>query len=300
MLPRVLRYTCVFCLRLSIVGPETAANAAAASEPDPASTPIRASQLDEGLHLLQGTGGNVLLLDSPSGLLLVDADYGAAYPRARDALAKMGLAERRVHTLINTHFHNDHTDGNAAWAAEGAAIVAHENVRKRLASGARIEIGPFAIEMAPAEPAALPTITFERSLELRAGARAVFLQHFLASHTDGDTVVFIDQRRIVHMGDVYVRYGFPFIDVPGGGTIDGMIRTCRNVLQQLPADALIVPGHGEPASPADLHEESASPRCRPPGYWRPGRPSTPTHGSRLSTSRATSTTHCRLMLEPLA
>lgn len=251
MLSRMLRYCCIFCLKSSVMAESSAAIAdEIVEDPDPATAAFRYRTLGAGLHLLQGSGGNVLVVEGEQGLLLIDADFAAAYPRAREALTAMGLGSRRVKLLIDTHFHHDHSDGNCAWAKEGAVILAHENARSRLASGAHVRIGPYDIEMEPAVAAALPTETFASRLQLQFGAHSLRLVHQPAAHTDGDAVIFVGD--VVHMGDIYVRYGFPFIDVPAGGTIDGMIRACREVLRQLPPNAQVVPGHGEPAGPDDL------------------------------------------------
>jgi glyoxylase-like metal-dependent hydrolase (beta-lactamase superfamily II) len=251
MLSRMLRYCCIFCLKSSVVADSSAGRAdEIVEDPDPAATDFRYRTLGAGLHLLQGSGGNLLVVEGEEGLLLIDADFAAAYPRAREALTALGLGSRRVELLIDTHFHHDHSDGNHAWAGEGAVILAHENVRSRLASGALVRIGPYDIEMEPAVAAALPTETFASQLQLQFGRHHVRLVHQPAAHTDGDAVIFVGD--VVHMGDIYVRYGFPFIDVPAGGTIDGMIRACREVLRQIPLHAQVVPGHGEPAGPQEL------------------------------------------------
>jgi glyoxylase-like metal-dependent hydrolase (beta-lactamase superfamily II) len=251
MLSRILRYCCIFCLKSSVIADSLGASAdEIVDDPDPAATAFGYRTLGAGLHLLQGSGGNVLVVEGEEGLMLIDADFAAAYPRAREALTALGLGSRRVKLLIDTHFHHDHSDGNPVWAEEGAAILAHENARSRLASGAHVRIGPYDIEMAPAVAAALPTRTFASQLQLQFGRYAVRLVHQPAAHTDGDAVVFVGD--VVHMGDIYVRYGFPFIDVPAGGTIDGMIRACREVLGQLPPHAQVVPGHGEPSGSQEL------------------------------------------------
>lgn len=68
--------------------------------------------------------------------------------------------------------------------------------------------------------------------------------HFPAGHTDGDAIIFFPKNNVVHMGDDFVRYGFPFIDVTSGGSVQGMIAAMEKVSAQLPSDVKVIPGHG--------------------------------------------------------
>ena len=140
--------------------------------------------------------------------------------------------------VINTHYHFDHTDGNLAFAQGGAVITANDNLRARLASGGIIGNGGSISKEVPAAPAgALPTVTYERELTLHLDGESVRVHHYLNAHTDGDSVVFFANAKVVHMGDIFVRYGFPFIDTNGGGNVRGMIAACDDVLRSVAPDS---------------------------------------------------------------
>jgi len=153
-----------------------------------------------------------------------------------------------VRFILNTHYHGDHTGGNELMAKSGTTIIAHENVRKRLAAGS--EIKKFNKPTPPAPKDALPIITFDDQLTVHLNGEDIRAIHFPAGHTDGDSVIFFPKANVVHMGDDFVTYGFPFVDVENGGSVSGMIAGCEKVLASVPADAKFIPGHG-PLSTAD-------------------------------------------------
>jgi cyclase len=222
-----------------------AATAAPAQEQDFSKVEIKTAQLAPNLYLLQGAGGNMTAAVGPEGVLLVDTEYAALADKIRAALKSLG-AEQAVRYVIDTHYHFDHTGGNLPFAQAGATVIAQDNLRVRLMSGGKAgNGGSISRDIKPAEPGALPQLTFDHVLTVHlngADARAVY---YPKAHTDGDTIVFFPGAAVVAMGDIYVRYGFPFIDINAGGSVQGMIAACEDVLKTVPADAKIVPGHGE-------------------------------------------------------
>jgi glyoxylase-like metal-dependent hydrolase (beta-lactamase superfamily II) len=106
----------------------------------------------------------------------------------------------------------------------------------------------------PAEPEALPVITFDHDVSVHLNGEDVRALHFPAGHTDGDAIIFFPRANVVHMGDDYVRYGFPFIDVDAGGSIEGMIKACEAVLARMPPDVKVIPGHGDLSNLTELRE----------------------------------------------
>jgi glyoxylase-like metal-dependent hydrolase (beta-lactamase superfamily II) len=201
------------------------------------------------------------------GVLLVDSEYAALADKIRAALrglggggpgASSGSGARRdqaVRYVINTHYHFDHTGANAAFARDGATLIAQDNVRARLKTGGTAGNGGSITREVPAvEAAALPQVTFDHELTVHMNGDDMNAVHYPAAHTDGDTIVFFSKPATVAMGDIYVRYGFPFIDINSGGTVQGMIAACEDVLRRVPADARVVPGHGEVGGVADLRE----------------------------------------------
>jgi cyclase len=215
---------------------------------------IKSSPLAPNLFVLEGSGGNIAALTGSEGVLLVDDEFGPLADRIRAALKADG-ATQPVRFIINTHYHYDHTDGNLAFAQSGATLIAHDALRTRLESGSTAgNGGKISVQMKAAEAGALPTITYQSELTVHLDGEAVRVHHYANAHTDGDSIVFFPGARAVHMGDIFVRYGFPFIDVSGGGNVRGMIAACQDVLASVPADTRIVPGHGAVASVVELRE----------------------------------------------
>jgi glyoxylase-like metal-dependent hydrolase (beta-lactamase superfamily II) len=228
--------------------------AAAQEAQDFSKVEIRSSPLGGNLFLLEGSGGNIAALTGPEGVLLVDDEFGALADKIRAALKTEG-ATQAVRFIINTHYHYDHTDGNLAFAQGGATLIAHDSLRTRLASGGTAgNGGKISLPIKPADAGALPVITYQSELTVHLDGEDVRVHHYANAHTDGDSIVFFPGARVVHMGDIFVRYGFPFIDVSGGGNVRGMIAACQDVIASVPADTRIIPGHGAVASVADLRE----------------------------------------------
>ncbi|MBC8422973.1 MBL fold metallo-hydrolase [bacterium] len=206
-----------------------------------------ATELRDGLWHLLGTGANLLMSVGGDGVLLVDADYA----QMGDKLA--GFVRERTGTsaayLLSTHWHYDHVGGNEALAAEGAVIIAHENVRRRMAVETRIDLLDHV--QPPSAAAALPGLTFTDSLILRWNGQEIVLCHAVA-HTDGDAIVHFRDTDVIHVGDVFFNCGYPFIDTSCGGDIDGMIAAVETILGLCGEKTVIVPGHGPLAARADL------------------------------------------------
>ena len=134
--------------------------------------------------------------------------------------------------------------------ADTAAILAHENVRKRMQAGA--EMPSIGMKIEPAAPRALPILTFREGVSLWLNGEPVKALHVRPGHTDGDTVVFFTKSNVVHLGDDFVTYGFPFVDLNSGGSVRGMVAALDELIPQIPADAKIIPGHGPVSTLADV------------------------------------------------
>jgi len=220
--------------------------AASAQQNDFSKTEIKVEKVADGVYLLAGAGGNIGASIGDDGVVVIDDEFAPLVPKIQAALK--GVTDKPVRFILNTHYHGDHTGGNELMAKSGATIIAHENVRKRLAAGT--EIKKFNKPTPPAPKDALPIITFDDQLTVHLNGEDIRAIHFPAGHTDGDSVIFFPKANVVHMGDDFVTYGFPFVDVENGGSVSGMIAGCEKVLASVPADAKFIPGHG-PLSTAD-------------------------------------------------
>ncbi|MCP3099703.1 MBL fold metallo-hydrolase [Myxococcus sp. K15C18031901] len=197
------------------------------------STPVAGN-----VHLLMGAGGNIAVSVGPDGLLIVDDQFEPLAPKIHKALDK--LSKAKISYVLNTHWHPDHTGGNAVFGREGR-IVAQREVRTRLVAGRND--GPGGT-IAPAKKEALPVITYDTGMSLYFNGEEVRLTHLPAGHTDGDTLVYFTSSNVMHTGDQFVLDAFPFIDVGSGGSLDGYVRNVEQVLQTLPPNVKIIPGHG--------------------------------------------------------
>lgn len=223
------------------------ASAAFAQQQDFSKVEIKATQVAGSVWMLQGSGGNIAASVGDDGIVMVDDQFAPLVPKIKAALAK--ISQKPVRFLVNTHWHFDHVGGNAGMA-DTAAILAHENVRKRMQKGA--EVPAFKLKIEPAEPRALPVLTYQRDVTIWLNGEPVRALHVPPGHTDGDTVVFFTKSNVVHMGDDFVTYGFPFVDLDSGGSVRGMIGAIDELLPQIPPDAKIIPGHGPVSTLADL------------------------------------------------
>src|SRR5215210_4762405 len=190
------------------------------------------------IYMLQGAGGNIGVSAGPDGILIVDDQYAPLADKIRAALK--GINPGKLKFVINTHWHGDHTGGNATFGPE-APVIAQENVRKRLSIEQHV-MG----ETVPASPAeALPVITFEDAVSVHFNAEEIKAVHYPHGHTDGDSVIFFTKSNVVHMGDDFFLGRFPFVDLGSGGSVQGMTENVGKVLAKIPADAKVIPGHGD-------------------------------------------------------
>jgi cyclase len=179
----------------------------------------------------------------------VDSQFAPLHDKIKAAIA--GLSKLPIKFLVDTHFHGDHTGGNALFHKDGAVIVAHLNVRKRLAAGTTN--GLTGVKTPPAEAAALPTKTYTKALAIPfKGRQPIFLGHIENAHTDGDTYVQFTDANVLSTGDIFSNGRYPNIDFANGGNINGMIAGVESYLRLADDKTKIVPGHGSLASKADL------------------------------------------------
>jgi glyoxylase-like metal-dependent hydrolase (beta-lactamase superfamily II) len=209
---------------------------------------IDMKQLAPNVYLLHGSGGNTLALVGPDGTLLVDSEFAQVAPKLKDALAKMHAGNVRY--VISTHYHGDHTGANAAFHADGAVIVGHENCRLRMTESHYSAMSGTTSPPAPA--AGVPSITYQKKLAIYIDGEEVEATHKQPAHTDGDTIVYFHHANVVHLGDVFVNNLYPYIDQDANGTVDGYFPVIDEVLARIDDKTQVIPGHGPIATKQQL------------------------------------------------
>lgn len=209
---------------------------------------LTAQRLSETVSVLFGQGGNIGVFEGPDGVFIIDDKYEGDGEMISAAVAR--LSELPITHVLNTHWHFDHAGSNDFFGHNGSVIIAHDNVRKMLASGAFLSVVDRDVPPAAAE--ALPVITFDDSLSLHLNGEEVHMFHVMPGHTDGDGIVWFKDSNIIHMGDTFLAGIYPLIDVDSGGSIDGMITTADTVLNFINDETQVIPGHGPISTRADL------------------------------------------------
>jgi glyoxylase-like metal-dependent hydrolase (beta-lactamase superfamily II) len=202
------------------------------------------------ISVLEGSGGNIAVLTGRDGKLLIDAGFTVSKPRLVEALNK--LSSDPITQLINTHWHTDHTDGNAWVHDAGAAITAHTNTKKHLSTSTRVEGWQWTFPPAPA--GAIPTTTFDDEHRLRHNDTNIALKYYGPAHTDSDISAVFEDADVVHVGDTWWNGIYPFIDYSTGGSIDGTIRAVERNLRMVTDKTIVIPGHGPIGNKAGLVE----------------------------------------------
>jgi cyclase len=226
----------------------------AAAQQPPRDVAVTSEQVQPGLHVLYAAGGgqvsgNVLVLLGDNGSLVIDTGYSQHVQKYRDEIARLGGGA--VTRAINTHWHDDHSEGNKLFGPD-ALIVAHSNARTMLLQDNKINVVRTILDQPAFPPAALPVVTFQDRIELYFGDERLELVHVSPAHTAGDVVVFLRSRNVVHTGDVFLSGAYPFADVDNGGDFDGVIEFCRGILERIDRETVIVPGHGRNATYDEL------------------------------------------------
>lgn len=220
---------------------------AAIAQQDFSSVEIKVHPVAGAVYMLEGAGGNIGVSVGDDGIVIVDDQYAPLAPKIKAALAT--ITDEPVRFVLNTHFHGDHTGGNEIFGGI-APIIAHENVRKRLAEG-------VPARNIPARPAgALPVVTFNDRLTVHLNGEDIRATHVARAHTDGDAVIFFSKSNVIHFGDTFFNGMFPFVDIDSGGSVRGLIHGLDQIIPKIPEGTKIIPGHGKLATVEDLRSYS--------------------------------------------
>ena len=206
--------------------------------------------LSDTLTMLKGRGGNIAISAGEDGVYIIDDQLE---PLTDQLLAAIGeVSDQPIRFVINTHYHGDHVGGNEAIGKGGAVIIAHDNIHKRMSSD---QFNVFFDATTPAWPKdALPVVTFNDQVTLHFNGEIAKVYHVPNGHTDGDSIVHFPASDVIHMGDIYFNGLYPYIDLDGGGSIQGMISGAELVLSMAGKDTQIIPGHGPLGNKASLAE----------------------------------------------
>lgn len=208
---------------------------------------IKATKISGNVYMLEGAGGNIGVSVGADGILIVDDQFAPLADKIKAALKNLG--DGKLKFILNTHWHGDHTGGNAQFGRE-APIIAHDNVRKRLSTEQRLEFFKQTVPPSPKE--ALPVITFDQSLSVHFNGEEIKVIHYPHGHTDGDSVIFFTTSNVVHLGDDFFARGFPFVDLDSGGSVQGLTKNIDEIIPRIPAGAKLIPGHGPISTVDDL------------------------------------------------
>lgn len=209
---------------------------------------IKAQKLSDNIYVLFGQGGNIGLSVGEDGTYIIDDQFAPLTDKINASIKK--ITDQPVKFVVNTHWHFDHTGGNENFGKQGAVIVAHDNVHRRMKKGQDMKAIGRNIPAAP--KAALPVITFDHEMSLQLNGDLMRAYHVENAHTDGDSIIFFEQDNILHMGDTYFNIGYPFVDLGSGGSIDGYIAALEKGLSLSDEQTQIIPGHGPMATKADM------------------------------------------------
>jgi cyclase len=211
---------------------------------------IKATDLGNNTWMLAGQGGNITIAVGTDAIIMVDGQFAPLSDKIKAAIK--AISPLPIKYLVNTHFHGDHTGGNENFARDGVTIVAHDNIRVRLAAGTIS--GMTGAKAAPRPAEALPKETYVGgSITLEVGGRKAQLTHIANAHTDGDTWVFFADANVLCTGDTANNLRrYQNIDYMNGGDVRGMIRALDTYIRVANDQTKFVVGHGALATKADL------------------------------------------------
>jgi cyclase len=195
--------------------------------------PLTMEKVSANLWVIMNNGGNVAVMPTPEGVLLVDDKFAADAP---DIVAKVKtISDKPIRYILNTHQHGDHTGGNEALMAANAEIIISKRARANM------------VEL---KQPGLPRITFSDESQVFLGGNQVIAKYVGRGHTNGDAVIYFPGERVLHTGDLFVTPGAPFCDTANGGSIKEWDATIQKALQY--DFDTVIPGHGPVSKKADL------------------------------------------------
>jgi cyclase len=212
----------------------------ASSPQELGSAEIETVKVADRVYMLIGNGGNIGVSVGKDGVLIIDSMMAPQSEKVKAAVAEIHNSPIRF--VINTHFHFDHAGGNEPLGKAGALILAHKNVKKRMKE--EWSHWFFDYKIPPFPDTALPSVTFSDAITFHINDDEIHAFHVENAHTDSDVIIYFREANVLHMGDLCFAGGYPFIDAPHGGSIDGYISALDNVIDMIDEDTKVIPGHG--------------------------------------------------------
>lgn len=208
--------------------------------------------VSKGVYLIRGFVCNITAVDGSDGIMVIDT--GLKSEKLDSVIST--FSNQPVRYILQTNFHHDHIGDNKNLCDKGAIIIAQENTRDVLAAGWEEPTlsGKKPLIVPPQIPKYLPKICFRDTLRLYFNDNIVDAIHYSAAHSSGDAIYFFRNKNVIHVGDLFVLYGVPFIDYSHGGTVAGMIKAVDNILKICDDETILIPGHGENSNRQGLLE----------------------------------------------
>ncbi len=191
--------------------------------------------------IFNGSGGTIGWLSNKDALIVVDSQFPNTAQICLDGLKQK--AGRSVDLLFNTHHHGDHTGGNGVFKGEVKKIIAHARVPELLKQQAAAQ--PAKPGAPPPPEPVLPTAVFEKAWTERPGDEEVNAKHYGPGHTGGDAIIHFRRANVVHMGDLLFRERHPFIDRPGGASIQNWMTSLETIAREFERDTIYIAGHAK-------------------------------------------------------
>jgi len=215
------------------------------AQDDPSKITVRATKAAGNVYFLDCVGGfgggNVAASVGDDGILMVDDMFAVMAPKIQAALKP--ISDKPVRIILDTHFHGDHIQGNRAFR-DSAVIIGQENIAKRI----------MAAKNAPKMLDLIPQVTFYDRISLNFNGEEIQMVHFTNSHTDSDSIVYFTKSKVLHLGDMFFFGMFPAVYTEGGGNIRQLVNSLTQIIAEYPADAKVIPGHGNLATMQDLKD----------------------------------------------
>jgi len=227
-----------------------AGSAMAQQQPDWDKIQIKTTDLGNKTYMLEGQGGNITVAVGTDGIIMVDTQFAPLSDKIKAAIK--AISPLPIKYIVNTHFHGDHTGGDANFQKDGAIVIAQDNIRLRLAAGTTN--GTTGNKTAPVSGDAIPKETYTGGLKIiEVGGRKAELHHVNNAHTDGDTWVYFPDANVIATGDVMNNlHRYQQVDFANGGDIRGMIRASNDWLKLANDNTKVVVGHGPLANKASV------------------------------------------------